>query len=250
MRFWLPVFLLAIAAPGAWAQDISTDRPDFSNSTSVVPPRTIQVEVGVGRSSVDDVDTDQLLVSLIRVSLANPIELRFGWAGLNRLTRGDGDTISGSGDISFGAKLRLRGEGRILPSMALIGTYTLPSGDDAFRAREDIPELALALGWSLGRNLGMTVNLGGFWSVNEPGNRTRTGFYSVSLSRAAYSYSVYLEAFGFFTPSAIGDAQSLDFGLLYPVLENLQIDVFLGGRLSGAAPDAFFGAGLSVRLPR
>jgi outer membrane putative beta-barrel porin/alpha-amylase len=251
MRLCSLLVLIAMFAPLARAQDISTDRPSFANSADVIPARTVQVEVGVGRSSLDDVDRDQLLVSLIRISLASPVELRLGWAGLNRLTRGQGNSISGSGDLSIGTKIRLRSESRRLPSVALVGTFTLPSGDDTFRAREDIPEVALAFGKGLGQRYGLTLNAGAFWAVDDSGDRARTSFYSVSIARSASSsYFIFVEVFGLLAPDSANDTHNLELGLLYPIRENLQADVFLGSGISGPSPDAFFGAGLSLRLPR
>ncbi|MBO6576022.1 MAG: transporter [Rhodothermales bacterium] len=256
MRFPLCALILALLVLPASGQTISTDRPDFGASTSVLPMRTVQLEAGVKRTRIDDSNADQVLESLLRFGIASPIELRLGWTGINRFTDANGTSTSGSGDISVGAKAVLSEGGRRAPSSALILTMSLPSGADAFSAGETVPEARLALGWSLAGQLGLTLNAGSYWTPAPPGlfgdddGRDRNDFYSVTLGRSTdRGHTVYGEVFGLLLPDDVEDAHHFGVGYAFLLRDTAQLDVYIGSGLGGSAPDAFIGAGFAVRLP-
>lgn len=238
----------------ASGQTISTDRPDFGAGTSVLPVRTVQLETGFKRTTYPSVNADQLLESLLRFGLAGPVELRLGWSGLNRVGDSDPWSLSGAGDLSVGAKVALFGGRRHLPAVSAIATLSLPSGHDAFSAGEEVPELRFALAWPLSDLFGLTLNLGSYWTtgVTSPfsdGSRERSDFYSATLSRSGEGgHGVLAEVFGILGASG-QDQHSLGVGYLYLINDQIQIDVYIGSGLNDSTPDAYFGAGVAIRLP-
>lgn len=239
----------------ASGQTISTDRPDFGAGTSVLPVRTVQLETGFKRTTYPSVNADQLLESLLRFGLAGPVELRLGWTGFNRVADDDRTvSVSGSGDLSVGAKVALFDGRGPLPAVSAIGTLSLPSGHDAFSAGEEIPELRFAFAWPLSTAYGLTLNLGSYWTtgVSSPfseESRERSDFYSATLSRSGEGgHGVLAEVFGILGASG-QDQHSLGVGYLYLINDQIQIDVYIGSGLNDSTPDAYFGAGVAIRLP-
>lgn len=239
----------------ASGQTISTDRPDFGAGTSVVPVRTIQLETGFKRTNYGSINADQYLESLLRFGLAAPVELRLGWTGLNRVADDDRTrSVSGSGDLSVGAKVALFDGRRHLPAVSALVTLSLPSGDDAFSAGEEIPELRVAFAWPLWTAYGLTLNLGSFWTTGltspfSEGGRERSDFYSATLSRSGEGgHGIFAELYGILGASG-QDQHSLGVGYLYLINDQIQIDVYIGSGLNDSTPDAHFGAGVAIRLP-
>ncbi|NNE71284.1 MAG: transporter [Rhodothermales bacterium] len=238
----------------ALGQTISTDRPDFGAGTTVLPIRTVQLETGVKRTRIrESINADQYLESLLRFGAAGPVELRLGWSGLNRIGADAGST-SGAGDLSIGAKVALADGRGWAPAVAVLGTLSLPSGEDAFSAGEEVPEARLALGWALTEYYGLTVNVGSFWTTGpssrlSEGSRERSDFYSATLGRSGEGgHGVFVELFGILPAS--GDNQhNLGVGYLYLVDDQVQLDVYVGSGLTEATPDAYIGAGVAIRLP-
>ena len=255
MKGFVAALALLITLPAA-AQNISTDRPDFGVSTSVVPPMTFQVETGLKRLNRDTGDLDQFFETLLRFGLAEPVELRAGWAGIQRQKRTRDRTISGSGDLTFGAKLALS-EGRgIVPAAAAALSMTLPSGDQAFSSGETVPQAILALAWPLNMDYSLTLNGGSYWIpgpdplLGENDTRERADFYSATLSRSTVEgHTLYMEIFGIMEPGVETDPHSIGFGYLYLWRPTMQFDIQVGTALTRAAPDAFVGFGFSIRLP-
>jgi hypothetical protein len=253
-RLFLLLVAVLLTAPAA-GQALSTDRPDFGAGTAVLPVRTVQLEAGVKRTRDGSVDADQIMESLLRYGLAAPIELRIGWAGVNRLSDNN-EAFSGAGDLSFGVKLELAAGGGWKPAASILGTLTIPSGEDGFSVGEEVPELRIALAWPLGSQFGLTLNAGSFWTTVPRGllggggdSRESNEFWSATVGRSGDGgHSLYLEVFGI-TPAIGRGHQSLGLGYLYLFNPRMQLDLYAGTGLNAAAPDVYVGAGFSVRLP-
>lgn len=253
-RFFLLVVAVLMTSP-AGAQSLSTDRPDFGAGTAVLPVRTVQLETGVKRSRDGSVDADQLFESLLRLGLAAPVELRLGWAGFNRVSD-DNVSFSGAGDLSFGAKLELAEGGGWRPAASILGTLTLPSGEDGFSAGAEVPELRIALGWALSPLYGLTLNAGSFWTTAPRGllgsgrdSRESNEFWSVTVGRSGEGgHSFYLEVFGI-APAMGSGQQNLGAGYLYLFNPRMQMDLYAGTGLNDSAADVYVGAGFSIRVP-
>jgi hypothetical protein len=243
------------------APELVTDRPDQTESASVVPAGYFQLETGVSYSRDDDgvfvVRTLSGPGTLVRIGVGGRTELRVGWdgwveekfdSGQPRIADG---SVSGLGDGSLGAKVKLREEAGALPEMAILASINLAVGDDEVTSDELDPSVRLAFAHTLSDRVGLSYNLGAE-RFTEGDTFTRY-LYTVALGGAFTDrLGGFVEVFGEKPESgALGGTQvSLDGGVTYLVRPNLQLDAFAGAGVSDDAPDWIAGIGLSVRWPR
>lgn len=240
-----------VAAGGANAQppEMVTDRPDQTESATVVPRGLFQVETGYLFTRDGGVDAHAAPGTLFRIGLGGRTELRLGHAGL--VGRPDG---RGAGDSAIGAKVNLvpRADDR-RPEIALLGALSLPTGTPGFSSGGADAAFLAAFAHALGPRLSLGWNAGAAWesSPDQPG---RDAFLVYSLAFGVGltdRLGVFLETFG---DRRIGGAAStaaaVDAGLTLLLTDVLQFDVSAGRGLQGPADDMFVGTGLSFRWPR
>ncbi len=274
MRPFLVLLLVSVAlaaAPSpAHAQltpaepppELVTDRPDQTESASVVPAGFYQLETGLGfeRQEAGPLTVRTLSGpgTLVRIGLGGRTELRAGWEGwvdqdIDVAGSGGFDrSVSGIGDGEIGAKVKLREEAGALPEMALLAGLSLPVGDEELTSDEYEPAVRLAFAHTLSNRLGLAYNLGAERSHDEGEGFTRF-LYTVALG-AGFTDRIgaFVEVFGEEPESGApgGSQVSLDGGVTYLVRPNLQLDAYAGAGLPDDAPDWLAGLGVSVRWPR
>jgi len=268
----------AAARPGIGSEpadrglpELVTDRPDQTESSVLVPPGFAQLESGWTFIREDEggvrVDSHELPGTLVRIGLADELELRLGWAGyLSKEAREGGVEVDtqGAGDAEIGVKLRLWGPGpypqagdELAPSSgALIAALSLPIGAEELTSDRFDPSFRFTASHSLATDLSLGYNLGMVWeSRTDPrGERDTLSdyLYTVVLGFAGIAprVSAFVELFGEIPASAPGGPRhSVDGGFTFLVRPNLQLDVSAGAGLSEDADDWFAGAGISLRLP-
>lgn len=253
----LPWLLLASVLPAtAQTEEMVTDRPDQSESTSVVGRGTFQLETGIALERDENaLANDELLEwgsSLLRYGLSDRFELRLGFTGhtvaSSETTAGKFES-KGFADLDVGFKLRLRdGDGRA-PAIALLASTTVPVGDDELTSDRYDPTVRLAFDHDLADTLGLGWNIGATRESDGAGDHQDFAIYSASLGvDIGDRWGTFYELFG---SVALGgeaaDAHSFDTGLTYMVNDNLQLDIAAGIGISGEAPDTFVGLGISWR---
>ena len=258
----LGIVLASLSPAGAQDPELITDRPDQTESTTTVPRGWIQIESGAGFAEEDSqgLETQTLAGpgTLVRIGLADRLELRLGWAGfIDQETsfQGSRTTASGVGDAEIGAKLQLRGESGRVPEMAILFATSVPSGDDGFTSDRFDPSFRLAFAHTLSERVSLGYNFGAAWESTAESGDTDTlsnGVYTVAAGFAlSEHWGAFVELFGDVALSASGaPAHSLDGGTTWRIKPNLQIDLAGGLGLSDAADDWFLGVGVSLRLPR
>jgi hypothetical protein len=264
----LPICLL-LSSIAAWADGpvlgpIETDRPDQTESASVVPRGLVQIEAGYvfTRLKPDEgvvSEISQIPATLIRYGLSETFELRFDWAGYVNEERQTGsldEDESGSGNTAVGAKIKLREERGAAPQLAILINFILPTGEKAFRSERIDPSLrvlgahTLSERLSLGWNAGVTL-----FTLEDPGLELDT-FAAASYTAAlgigvSERWGSFVELFGLIPFSGSpGNEHAFDAGFTYLAQDNLQLDVYAGVGLNDRAIDRFGGVGFSVRLPR
>lgn len=241
------------------APELVTDRPDQTESASVVPAGYFQLETGVSYSRDDDgvfvVRTLSGPGTLVRIGVGGRTELRVGWDGWVEEKR-----VSGLGDGSLGAKVKLREEAGALPEMALLASINLAVGDDEVTSDELDPSLLVLFAHTLTDSLGLGYNLGlqRFTGLDPETFGEETDDFvrfvgSVALGRSfTERLGGFVEVFGEKPESGApgGTQVSLDGGVTYLVRPNLQLDAYAGAGVSDDAPDWIAGVGLSIRWPR
>ena len=278
--FWLVNLAAGYAGNSEEARPgLVTDRPDLTESSSAVPRGTIQVETGwsMERFTPDGetLTAQHFPASLVRIGIHDRVELRLGWDGgqWQELRTSDG-TIksSGAGDMQLGTKIAFLEEGGLLPEAAVIIGTSVPGGSEC-RAAEQLedrfycssfnlyssrrwdPSAILAMSKTLNDTLSIGWNIGTAWLTEREDNgdldTLPRGLYSIALGITATERAAFfVEFFGDTSLSGVsGPSNSVDGGMTFLALPNLQLDVSAGKGLSREAPDWFAGVGVSFRLP-
>jgi len=265
---WRPAACLAVLLllPGAaWAGEelppLSADRPDQTNGPGLVPPGTVQVELGATRAEATDGGNEAVAESwgqtLVRLGLFDDCELRLafdGWREVRSSGPAGRGSIQGTGDSSIGAKLRLVEEGARRPAVSLLATLILPTGEVALRRARATPQVVFAFGHELSPRLSLSANLGAEWDTlpadaERPERAVLTGLASASLGIGlGERWGAFVELFGVRAEAAV-TGLGFDAGLACLLRPNLQIDAAASVRLDGPLDDRFATIGLSFRLP-
>lgn len=236
-----------------------TDRPHFSEASSLVGLGVIQVETGYtyfrDSEAGSTASTQSYGEPLLRAGVfAEWFEFRLGYTYL-REQGNDGSTAirnAGSDDLYIGAKLALAEQRGIFPEVAIFPQFRLPTGCDAFSNDEVLPGYNLAYSWMLNDWLEIECNS----QMNR--RRDDTGhFYTEVIQTLNVEYEL-TERIGAFTewfvfiPSGAITAQTEHYfhgGFVFRRTPNTQFDIHAGVGLNKAADDlAFTGVGYSFRF--
>lgn len=244
------------------APDLVTDRPDQTESASVVPRGWGQIEIGWTFAHDDeagvDVETVEGPGTLLRLGVHDRMELRIGWDGHVRQrveAFGGRFTVDGLGDMSLGAKFLLVEGTDSRPQVALLVQSTVPVGDDEVTSDRYDPSFRFNFDHDLSERTGFGVNLGAEWQeVPGPsGDEAAASFlYTAVLGHSpADRWGVFVEIYGSESVSGpdLPGETSLDGGVTWLLRPNLQLDLAGGIGLSDSADDRFLGLGVSYRWP-
>jgi hypothetical protein len=252
------VVVLLSAGSSAFAQtavrsdvpEIVTDRPDFTESSEVIPAGWLQFESGIsfeGESSVRGLSAP---AALLRIGLGKRTELRLGAEGL--LSESVGDfRHSGRSDMEIGAKVKVLDQAKAGVDFALLPIVSLPTGTSGFTTGGVDPTLKITWGRDLPAGFGLTGNVN-FSSVSEDGSRFHQESMSVSVGHdLAFGFGGYAEVYGFSKMSLVdGAGVTFNGGVSRLLGRHVQIDVEAGRGLTAAAPDWFVGFGVAVIAPQ
>lgn len=265
-------FLFVLLSQNLFAQDISTDRPDRTESAETMGKNKFQIEVGIEYGSIKNKNTEVVMqngniiegdlkvstltapTTLFRYGLTDKIELRLGLdfdAAFSRF--GDIDSLSENSKLSLnapqiGAKFSIFKGQKWQPDFSIITKLTLPNiGGESKQEEHVIPELVFAFGneinstFSLGYNIGLTADYK--FNVTDLSYSASLG---INLNEKTGSF---VEIFGN-TPDAKFKefTNSVDGGFTYLVKSNFQVDVYGGLGLSTEANDFFLGTGFGYRF--
>jgi hypothetical protein len=236
--------------------DMSTDRPDTSDSTDVVGRGLWQVETGVSfeADTESGVSQNEIAVPLVmlRIGLHPRFEMRVSGEGvLSEVIRAPGlgrVRVTGGSDVQVSAKWKLFTRPRRCFVLAIEPVVSLPAGSDAFTSGGVDPMLKFIIDRALPGGFSVSANIV-LSSDTDAGSRFTQQGTSASFSHALpRGWTGFAEIF---TSSALtrgGDrAWIVDGGASRPIGHRLQVDVSAGRGLSRPAADWFIGAGFAVR---
>ncbi len=235
-------------------EPLVTDRPDFTEASSVVGLGVLQLETGYTYTYNNDAQRTighSYPETLFRYGvLADWLEFRLAWNYLEEDVNGV-DT-SGSDDLYLGFKIGLTPQDGLRPEMALIPQMTVPSGGSQVTANE----VLAGANWLYSWGLNDCVSTGGSTQFNKALDGTTGDSYTEWAQSWTIAYSLtgrvgaYTEYFGFY-PSGADTARTEHYfngGFTFLIHNDMQFDVRGGTGLNGAADDYFVGTGLSIRL--
>ena len=244
--------------PDRLLRDLTTDRPDTTESPFTVDAGRIQVETNLSGYTRSRPDTDgtvtdsyDFLITNVRVGLTHNSEVNvvFQPYGIVRTRPLDpvlATRSSGIGGVDIRGKINLWGNDTFekpgATAFALLPFVTLPTDRDNVISPDGVEGgLILPLAVKLSEKFGLGLNTG----VHVVRNEDTPGHHAEYLASASLSYewtgefSTYYEvAARFNTDNPLGDVAVLATGFTYKLSKNLQLD---GGVRFGAtrAADRF-----------
>jgi hypothetical protein len=234
---------------GAQVSEISTDRPDQSNTPLLIPKGALQIESGF------IVENQKTFLSTQRNYTYNNTLIKFGInehfeIRLNTLYQGvsktsDRSTGNGMGPVSIGMKIKMADERGLWPQSSIISHLTLRSGTTNFKPSYTSNDITLACSHELHERWTITYNGGVKWDGETP---VATAIYTLSVAcNVTTRLSAFAESYGFL-PGKDKPNHRMDAGITYKIKPLLQWDLSAGLGLSENAPDNFLSTGLSIRL--
>jgi hypothetical protein len=233
---------------------LSTDRPGFADSTSVLPRGHVQLELGYtftqdleGGVRVRD---HAIAQSNLRAGLLDNLELRVLWNGFSATEirqAGTTDHDDGGGDMAVGLRSQLLKNDGFLPDLTGLVDLFIPVGANSKSAGDVVPDIRLAYGWALTGTLRL-YGVGIAAAAVDDDGRHFQGSVSAGLSWGiTKELASFVEYFGIFRDRRGSPLHSVNGGLAFLLGDDVQVDVSAGLGLNTDAPDAFVGAGLSLR---
>jgi hypothetical protein len=233
---------------GAKAADpITTDRPQITSSSIVVPCGSLQFENGFQVTTANGSQRGfDFPETSVRFGIAGKTELRFGVPDYFYNDDTSFGYTNGFGDLTLGFKQQL-GPTRGGFDLSVIPTLSFPTGANLISSHGYDPSIQAPWSHSLKKNWTVAGMFSLLWPT-EAGRRDMTGQASVYFDRQlTQPWDAYVEYSGAF-PQRGGPQHTIDFGTVYKISPHQQLDFHWNFGLSSAAPDHAIGFGYSFRL--
>ncbi|HLA55824.1 MAG TPA: transporter [Flavobacterium sp.] len=226
-------------------EPIETDRPDQTETPTIIPKGTFQMETGFSYEKANEDESSTLSPTvLFKYGVNGNFELRL----ITEYTTnkfGD-DKISGLNPVLVGFKVKLAEEKGILPKTSFLGHLLIPDlASKELRADYYATEFRFSMQHTLSDKVNLSYNLGAEWDGVSP---EATFAYTMSLGiELTNKMNTFLEVYGFAPQNDKADHR-FDTGLTYLISDNFMIDASGGFGMTENAPDYFASAGFSFRL--
>ncbi|MCX7737612.1 MAG: transporter [Candidatus Kapabacteria bacterium] len=236
--------------------ELLTDRPDITESATVVPFRCLQIESGfiyenILRSPTQDLTFITFNTTLFRYGVSKLIELRLGIEYLgnynnNKVMMSEISEI-GTGPLYLGMKIQVTKENGWLPEIAAIPGINLPfTAYRPFSSHNIEPEIVFAFSNTLNDWLSLGYNLGSKYFHDS---KSFLYWYSMALGAdLSGNFGTYIELNSYF-PSISRATHYLNSGFVFLPVHNLQLDCSGGIGLDSFSSDFHWGFGFSWRIP-
>jgi hypothetical protein len=224
---------------------IQTDRPDQTETPSLVPQSMFQVETGISyQENNSNNSTITLPSTLWKYGVNANFELRL--ITEFSIDKINSSNFSGLNPVLVGFKSKIAEEKGIFPKTSFIGHISLPNVASSNNKTEYFaPEFRFVMQHTLSNKLSYSYNLGAEWDGFSP---QPTFIYTTALG---YSISKkmgsYIELFGFL-PQKEKSNHSFDGGITYLINNNFMLDLSSGIGLTSNAPNYYIAFGFSFRI--
>ena len=234
--------LIFFVLSNSFAQTITTDRPDQTESSSTVIAGSLQIESGVLmiENHTHRLKNIYLPTTLFRLGLTNKIELRI----LNQFEykKYTKHSINGFTNLECGVKIQLIQKEDKGTELAFLSHIVLPTASKLFNENKFTIINKLCVSHKSNSNIGFGYNIG----YNLHNNQTGDFTYSVVCGYEINNkMSTYLEPYG-----EIIDfnehISNINMGITYLLKDNIQLDYSFGAGLNNTFN--FMAAGCSIYL--
>lgn len=226
---------------------IETDRPDQTETASLVPKGYFQMENGF---SIEDTEPGFIYThpsTLWKWGVSESFELRVLTEYIN-IQLDPNPKVDGFLPVQVGLKSKLLDQKGFIPKTSFLGHITLPGvASKQFAQTYFAPSLRLAFLHNIGDQFSVSYNGGAEWDGETP----RPDFiYSLSVgANIIGALGVYAELYGRTPQQREEDAElRADAGLTYLVSNDVLVDVSGGIGLTDNAPERYVAIGLSYRF--
>lgn len=256
-----PLLALCLMGTAQAEEPLSTDRPDFVESSDVVGKGRVQFETGFvsERNKADGVkERVTTTPTMLRLGLNDTVEFRIATDGFSRLRSEDTTTgittrERGYGDLDIGVKWHtMDGDAdKGIPAMAWLLHAALDTGSRAFRGDGVRPSLRAVAEWELPHDWSIGVMPGVFVEKNEDGDRYVGGIAAVTVGKSwTDRFKTFFELAGQQLASKKngGNIATWDTGATYLINNDVQVDVSFSWAATKETPDFAWGVGLAVRF--
>ncbi len=235
--------------------ELITDRPDQTESSTVVPHKSMQIETGFVMENNETGFIEQKSfaynTTLLRYGLLENFELRLGMEYLEEIVSikntDTTNTYSGLSPIYAGFKIKIADEDGWKPEIAFLGGLVLPfTAHNDFKPEYSAANMRFSFAHTLSDRFSIGYNLGAEWDGETA---VPAYFYSAALGIGLTdNLGGFVEGYGLI--SEVSDSEHLiDAGFTYLLLPNFQLDLSGGIGLNENAVDNFLSFGLTYRLP-
>ena len=249
--------------PRELMREMSTDRPDKTESAHTVDAGHFQVEMDLvtytrDRHTTDHTDVDSFAVApmTLKLGLTNRMDAQivletWNWVRSEDRDTGDVTHQRGFGDVTLRLKTNLWGTDGGAWALALMPFLKLPTNQDDLG--NDAVEGGLIVPWAV--DLPWDWGLGGIVQLDAIEDEDGRGYHPEFIETLALGHDIvgalagYVE---FFSLSSTEDdahwQATVDFGLTYAVTEDIQMDGGVNVGVTRATEDVNPFLGLSFRL--
>lgn len=243
---------------GTEDEPLQSDRPDFTEASTTVGLRRVQVEMGY--TYIRDNNNGTLSSAhsfpetLYRIGMfAEWFEFRVAWNYGIHINHTDiiSNIFTGGNDLYLGAKIALTEQDGWRPEMAIVPQMNVPTGHEALSDHEVTPGVNWLYGWDVTE----FIAIGGSTQVNRALDDADVFFTEFAQSMTV-NYTLtdklggFTEWFAFFPAGSVVALPEhyFDAGFTYRVNNNFQLDIRAGVGLNDAADDFFVGSGSVLRF--
>jgi hypothetical protein len=225
-------------------ESIQTDRPDQTETPSLVPKNKVQIETGLTFEKGQDSNVYTLPSVLWKYGVNENFELRliteYG------IEKSANINFNGFSPVLIGCKIKMAEEKGILPKTSFIGHIGLPNfASNTYKVDHVFTQFRFTMQHTLSENFSLSYNLGSEWDGIRP---NPTFIYTLA---AGYSinekFSSYIEIFGF-SPTKETTDHNIDGGITYLINNNFMVDLSAGIAINHMNPKNYVAFGFSFRI--
>jgi len=238
---------------------INADRPGIADGSTVVGPKTFQIESGIQaefRRNEDNREHTLFIPTLLRFGIDSHWEVRIEGNTFTRVTSFQSTSTtgqtSGFAPLSLGFKYHLYDSSNDQFSLGTIVRIFPVWGSKEFRTQHATGDIRLAADWNFAPRLRLSLNpnIGVARYEDDQGRSFAAGLFAVTLNgNPTRKLNPFIDL-GVQWPEAKNGQTSaiLDGGLAYIIGQNMQVDAAVGTRVHGeTGPRPFIGFGISWR---
>jgi hypothetical protein len=227
------------------SKPIEADRPDQTETPSIVPKGMFQVETGFTFQKNDTTNTTfSLPTTLWKYGANENFELRLITEFASE--KNNGENSNGLLPIYVGFKVKLSEEKGFIPKTSFIGHISLPNAATTlYKTDYFAPEFRFVMQHTLSEKFSLSYNLGAEWdgfSAEPTFIYTVTTGYSITEKMGSY-----IELFGF-APQNDNANHNLDGGITYLINNNFMVDLSGSYGITNNAPKHYVAFGFSFRI--